>query len=45
MLKSMTKFESKNPLAPVNPDLEISDERIISLSSELGYNFEQLDST
>lgn len=41
MLKSLSKFESKNPIAPINTDMDILDERIIKLSSELGYNLTQ----
>ena len=38
MLKSLSKFVSKNPRPQLNPETFIADERIIKLSTDLGYN-------
>ncbi|XP_063693418.1 uncharacterized protein LOC134825189 isoform X2 [Bolinopsis microptera] len=37
MLKSLSKFVSKNPQPQINPDTQITDERIVKLSTDLGY--------
>ena len=38
MLKSLSKFVSKNPQPTINLDTQITDERIVKLSADLGYN-------
>jgi hypothetical protein len=38
MLKSLSKFVSKNPKPPINPNTLISEERILKLSTDLGYD-------
>ena len=37
MLKSLSKFVSKNPQPQINPDTQVTDERIVKLSTDLGY--------
>ena len=41
MLKSLSKFVTKNPKPPINPETLITDERILKLSADLGYNLSE----